>query len=85
MRHILEAQHKTIAAPKFTEITEKDLADFDAINRDSVFAKVDKGLTVALPRVIIGACSPVNNVYTLDVLAGDYPAKGKLTYDVKFN
>ncbi len=212
VRHILEAQHKTLATPKFTEITEKDLADFDAINRDSVFAKVDEGLTVALPRdkkhyfviltettvdinnridvdtfsrdwysplaisdklkelypnseftmisqfpsasenmrvlgesydcedivfitffrsaaylgremftpriisliealqvtnristivhfgnpyvfedlphiprIINGTCSPINNLYTLDVLAGDYPAKGKLTYDVKFN
>ncbi len=212
VRHILEAQHKTLAAPKYTELTEKDLADFDAINRDSVFAKVDEGLPLALsrdgkhyfviltettvdinnrievdtfsrdwynplaisdklkelypnseftmisqfpsasenmrvlgesygcedivfitfyrsaaylgweaftpriisliqalqvtnristvvhfgnpyvfediphiPRVIIGTCSPDNNLYTLDVLAGDYPAKGKLTYDVKFN
>lgn len=209
---IIEAQHKTLVQPQFTEITEKDLADFDSINRDSVFAKIDEGIPTSLsrdgkhyfailtettvdinnrievdtfsrdwydplkisdrlkelfpnseftmisqfpsatenmrviedsygcedivfitffrsaaylgresftpriislmealqmtnristvvhygnpyvfediphiPRIIIGTCSPDNNIYTLDVLAGEYPAKGKLTYDVKFN
>lgn len=38
-----------------------------------------------IPRVIIGTASRKGVDYTLDVLAGKYPAKGKLTYDVKFN
>ncbi len=208
---ILAAQHKTLAEPKYTALTDKDLADFDKINRDSVFAKTDDGVPVTLsrdgkhyfailtettvdinnraevdtfsrdwysplkiadrlkelypnseftmisqfpsvsenmrvlrgaencddvvfvtffrscaylgrecftarittlmealqitgristivhfgnpyvlediphiPRVIIGTCSPINTLYALDVLAGEYPANGKLTYDVKF-
>lgn len=212
VRRVLEAQHKTLAQPKYTELTEKDLADFDRINRDSVFVKVDEGIPTTLsrdgkhyfailtettvdinnraevdtfskewysplkiadrlkelypnseftmisqfpgvsetmrvlrgaetcedvvfitffrscayfgreaftpriitlmealqitnristvvhfgnpyifedlphvPRIIIGTCSPDNTLYALDVLAGEYPAKGKLTYDVKFN
>ena len=38
-----------------------------------------------IPRIIIGTNAPDNNIYALDVLTGDYPAKGKLTNDVKFN
>ena len=37
-----------------------------------------------IPRVIIGAASPTGVMAGLDVLAGNYPAKGALTYDVKF-
>ena len=38
-----------------------------------------------IPRIIIGTTSRKGVDYSLDVLAGKYPAKGKLTYDVKFN
>ena len=50
VRRILEAQHKVLAQPKYTELTEDDLTKFDAINRDSVFAKVDEGIPAALSR-----------------------------------
>ena len=50
VRRILEAQHKTLAQPKYTELTEKDLDDFDRINRDSVLVKVDEGIQTALSR-----------------------------------
>lgn len=36
-----------------------------------------------IPRIIIGGLSADSVNYTLDVLAGKYPAKGVLTYDVK--
>ena len=37
-----------------------------------------------IPRIIIGSLSEKTTLTTLDVLAGDYPAKGVLTYNVKF-
>lgn len=36
-----------------------------------------------IPRILIGTLSSKNVDAALDVLAGDYPAKGTLTYDVK--
>ena len=39
---------------------------------------------VHIPRIIIGCASKYSVDYTLDVLAGDLPAKGVLTYDVNF-
>ena len=39
---------------------------------------------VHIPRVLIGGISTGSVECTLDVLAGNYPAKGVLTYDVKF-
>ena len=38
-----------------------------------------------IPRIIIGGCSTSSMDSALEVLAGNYPAKGKLTYDVNFN
>ena len=37
-----------------------------------------------IPRIIIGAASRQGVEAGLDVLAGEYPARGKLIYDVKF-
>lgn len=37
-----------------------------------------------IPRIIIGGCSLEGVNGAFEVLAGNYPAKGKLTYDVKF-
>ena len=37
-----------------------------------------------IPRIIIGGCAQKTTMAALEVLAGNYPAKGKLTYDVKF-
>ncbi len=39
---------------------------------------------VHVPRIIIGGVSPVAVEAGLNVLSGEYPAKGNLTYDVKF-
>lgn len=36
-----------------------------------------------VPRIIIGTCSSQAVMTSLDVLAGNYPAKGELTYPVK--
>lgn len=47
---ILAAQAKTLAEPKFTEITEEDLKAFRRINTDSVFERVDEGLAKSLDR-----------------------------------
>ena len=35
-------------------------------------------------RIIVGGCAYDTTMSALEVLAGNYPAKGKLTYDVKF-
>ena len=37
-----------------------------------------------IPRIIVATCSEKSTLTALEVLAGDYPAKGKLTYDVEF-
>ena len=37
-----------------------------------------------IPRVVVGACSKKGTMAALDILAGLYEPKGKLTYDVKF-
>lgn len=37
-----------------------------------------------IPRIIVATCSEKSTLTALEVLAGDYPAKGKLTYDVNF-
>lgn len=50
VRRVLEAQHKTLKAPKYTELTEEDLEQFDRINRDSIYARTDDGVEVALAR-----------------------------------
>jgi len=50
VRRILATQHKTLAAPKYTALTEEDLADFARINRDSVYARTDEGIPTALSR-----------------------------------
>ncbi len=50
VRHVLEAQHKTLTPPKFTEITEQDIIEFERINRDGIFAHVDEGLDASISR-----------------------------------
>ena len=47
---VLAAQHKTLSEPKYTELTEKELADFSRINTDSVYAKTDDGVPLSLDR-----------------------------------
>lgn len=50
VRRVLEAQHKTLAEPRFTQLTEEDKANFHRINTDSVYAKIDDGIPAALSR-----------------------------------
>jgi len=48
---ILEAQHKVfVREPKFTELTQSDIDAVERINKDSVFAKVDDGLSASVSR-----------------------------------
>lgn len=50
VRRILEAQHKVFEMETtHTEITDKDIKDFDKINRDSVCAITDDGFDIAIP------------------------------------
>ncbi len=51
VRRVLAAQHKVNSIePKFTEITEEDLKNFERINREAIFARTDDGLEQALSR-----------------------------------
>ena len=50
VRRVLEAQHKTLAQPKYTALTDEDIANFDRINLDSVFAKTDAGVSTSISR-----------------------------------
>ena len=51
VKDVLKAQHKAnVMEPKFNEITEEDIALFERINKESVFAKCDEGVPVALDR-----------------------------------
>lgn len=45
---VLEAQSKTLTAPKFTEITDSDIQLFHRINRDGVIACTDDSVPTAL-------------------------------------
>lgn len=45
---VLAAQHKTTLLPTDTELSTHDLYQFDRINRDSVFEKIDPGAPSAL-------------------------------------
>ena len=47
---VLAAQHKTLAPPKYTQLTDEDYTTFDRINRESTFAYTDKGVPVTLER-----------------------------------
>ena len=52
VKRVLAAQHKVMLMqnPIHTEITEEDKENFKLITRDSIFARVDEGLTTAIPR-----------------------------------
>jgi len=50
VRRVLEAQHKTIAPPKYTSLTAEELEKFDSINRDSTYAITDEGVPTAISR-----------------------------------
>ena len=52
VRRVLEAHHKIAVYenPKFAELTDEDLEEFDSINRDSIFEKRDEGVSPALSK-----------------------------------
>ena len=50
VRRILEAQHKVMQLSQDAEITEKDIENIHRINTDSIYAKTDDGVSVALDR-----------------------------------
>ena len=51
VKRVLAAQHKVaIMQPKYDVLTEEDIAEFNKINTDYIFAKVDEGLTTSLDR-----------------------------------
>ncbi len=50
VKRVLAAQHKAMIEPKYTELTEKDKADFARINTDSIYERVDEGVPPALSR-----------------------------------
>ena len=45
---VLATQRKTLAQPKFTELTEEDYKTFDRINSESTFAYLDEGVSPTL-------------------------------------
>jgi len=50
VKKILETQEKVFNLPEPAELTEKDIETFKMINKDSVYAKVDEGVPVALSK-----------------------------------
>lgn len=50
VRRVLEAQHKTTLLPDHEVVTEEDKEKFSRINKDSVYARTDEGLTTELSR-----------------------------------
>ena len=51
VKRVLAAQHKiAVMQPKFDEVTEEDIATFNRINTDYVYARVDGGLNTALDK-----------------------------------
>ncbi len=47
---ILAAQKKTLTPPKYTSLTDEDNKLFDLINLDSVYAKAEDGMDIAISR-----------------------------------
>ena len=49
VKRILATQHKVMMLePKFTEITEEDIEIFNRINTDSIYARTDDGVEIAI-------------------------------------
>jgi len=47
---VLQAQHKSLLPPVFTELTPQEIDSFQSINRKSIIARCDDGVPAALPR-----------------------------------
>ena len=50
VRRVLEAQHKVLELSQDAEITKEDMANIHRINTDSIYAKTDEGVSVAVDR-----------------------------------
>ncbi len=50
VKRVLATQAKTIAEPKYTELTEEDVKTFRSINKDCICAKTDDGVPVSISR-----------------------------------
>lgn len=77
VKSVLLMQHKLLSLPQNVEPTEKDLADFERINTDSVFARADEGLATALDKdgqyyfAILTEAGNGGEVH-VDTFSGDY-------------
>ncbi len=50
VQRVLDMQHKVLSLPQGVEPTDKEYADLARINTDSVYARVDEGMNVALDK-----------------------------------
>ena len=50
VKRVLAAQKKTMAQPKYTELTAEDIEMFESINKDCIYAKTDDGVPVSISR-----------------------------------
>lgn len=74
VKRVLAAQHKVFTMqPKFTEITDEDVKEFNRINTDYIYAKVDDGLSVPLDK---------NGKYCFVVLTETHAKEDKQKPDV---
>lgn len=88
-RRVIEAQHKTLAEPKYTELCEEDKANFHRINTDSIYARIDDGISAALSRdgkhLFVVMCEKVLADGTLDVdtFSGAWYPTNEITAKIK--
>lgn len=50
VKRVLATQKKTMAAPKYTALTDADIEMFESINKDCIYAKTDDGVPVSISR-----------------------------------
>lgn len=50
VKRVINSQNKTMAQPKYTSLTEEEKKDFERLNTDTIFAKVDEGIIPAISK-----------------------------------
>jgi beta-glucosidase-like glycosyl hydrolase len=50
VQRVLDAQHKTLVKPKYTNLTGEDIKMFESINKDCIYAKTDENVPVSISR-----------------------------------
>ena len=50
VRHVLEAQRKSMAEPKYTELTDEEIALCKSINGDAVYERSDEGISPSISK-----------------------------------